>query len=36
MKKHYNEKAKEFIRKKEKIKLDKHQNRNTYANKQRN
>ena len=36
MKKHYNEKAKEFIRKKEKIKLGKHQNRNTYANKQKN
>ena len=36
MKKHYKEKAKEFTKKKEKIKLCKHQNRNIYANKQKN
>ena len=36
MKKLYNEKVKEFTRKKEKIKLVKLQNKNTYLNKQKN
>jgi hypothetical protein len=36
MKKHYNEKAKEFTKKKGKIKLVKNQNRNIFVNKQKN